>query len=140
MHHNFLTNIFFVVYYRVYTEDGAIPSKAPINTEDPYLARIAAKSVAPPHRVSSLKRCMSKVENIVNYRNSSLFLSISSHTLMDDGHRLSLLNRSGPGPTPQEPMALVVKLSESERNALGALRTPADTSALRASPKVRYRK
>ena len=138
MHHNFLTNTFFVVYYRVYTKDGAIPSNAPMNTEDPYLARIAVKSVTPPHTVSSLKRCLSKVENIVNYRNSSLFLSISSHTLMDDGHRLSLLNRSGPGSIPQEPMALVVKLSESERNALAAVRTSADVST--ACLKVRYRK
>ena len=138
MHHTFPTNAFFVVYYRVYTEDGAIPSKTPLNAGDPYLARILAKSVAPPHTVSSLKRCLSKVESIVNHRQTSLYLSTSSQTPMDDGHRLSLLNGSGPGSIPQEPMALVVKSSESERNTLAAVRTSANISA--SFRKVRYRK
>jgi len=124
------------LYYRVYTEDGAIPSNAPLDAGDPYLARILAKSVAPPHTVSSLKRCLSKVESIVNHRKTSLFLSTSSQTPMDDGHRLSLLNGSGPGSTPQEPMALVVKSSESERNTLAGARTSPDISA--SSRKVRY--
>jgi hypothetical protein len=57
---------------------------------------------------------------------------------MDDGYRLSLLNGSGPGLLPQEPIALVAKLSESERNALAAVRTSADVST--ACLKVRYRK
>ena len=37
---------------------------------------------------------------------------------MGDADKLAILNRTGPGSTPQEPLALVAKMSDSERSAL----------------------
>jgi len=37
---------------------------------------------------------------------------------MDDAEKVSILNGIGPGSTPQEPLALVAKMSDSERRAL----------------------
>jgi hypothetical protein len=128
----------FLVYYRVYTEDFAIPSKVPVNPDDPYLARIMAKSVAPPHTVSSLKRHLSKVEGITNHQDSSLFSAPSGQSAMDNLYRLSLLSDEGPWSMPQEPLALVAKLSESERNAFAAVHAAVDISA--ESSEGRYRK
>lgn len=101
------------VYYRVYAEDGAIPSTNHVYSDDPYLGRILAELVAPPHVVISLKRCLLSVENIDNTTIASLFIASSSRTPMDDGGRVSILAYPGPGCTPNEPMALVVKLSGS---------------------------
>ena len=37
---------------------------------------------------------------------------------MGDAEKVTILNGTGPGSTPQEPLALVVKMSDSERRAL----------------------
>ena len=37
---------------------------------------------------------------------------------MDDADKITILDGTGPGSTPQEPLALVAKLSDSERSAL----------------------
>jgi len=103
------------VYYRVYAEDGVVPSKSPMYTDDPYLARIWAKQVALPRTVMSLKRCLSAVENI-DYKSTNIFASAKSETPMDDCSRLSFMSSSDLG-TPDDPMILFVKTlsAESER-------------------------
>jgi hypothetical protein len=106
------------IYYRVYTEDGAIPSTNQVYSDDPHLGRILAELVAPPHIAISLKHCLLSVENIDVNTPSNLFISASSHTPMDDAGRVSILAYPGPGCTPNEPMALVVKLSDSGRSPL----------------------
>ena len=126
---HFFAGTIFLVYYRVYTEDFAIPSKVPVNPEDPYLARIVAKSVAPPHTVSSLKRHLCKVEGITNHQDSSLFSTPLSQLAMDNSYRPSVLNDSGSWSTPQEPFALVAPLSESDRNTFAAVHAAVDISA-----------
>jgi len=105
------------VYYRVYTEDGAIPSKSPVYSDDPYLARIWAKQVALPRTVMSLKRCLSAVESISDHSGTSLFVSAKSETPMDVTSRLSLTSSSDPGSTPDDPIILFAKVigGESER-------------------------
>ena len=52
------------VYYRLYSEDGSIPSKTPAAPGDPFLGRIKARLVPPPHTVKAVKRCIAKMENI----------------------------------------------------------------------------
>jgi hypothetical protein len=104
------------VYYRVYTEDQAIPSVNPIYADDPSLGRIPATLVTPPHTVISLKRCLSKFENITG--RTRLYIAASSQTPMDDTGRVSILAYPGPGCNPNEPMALVVALSDSNRDTL----------------------
>ena len=37
---------------------------------------------------------------------------------MDDTEKVTILDGTGPGSTPQEPLALVAKMSDSERSAL----------------------
>ena len=59
---------------------------------------------------------------------------------MDDEDKAIVLNRTGTGPgsTPQEPLALVAKMSDSERRALESERKSAaedDTT----SPEIQYR-
>ena len=102
-----------LVYYRIYsTEYGAIPSKTSAAPGDPFLGRIKAISVAPPHTVNAVKLSIEKVEKIrVKDRTStSLFLTPYSQSPMADAGKITILNLTGPGSTPQEPLALVAKM------------------------------
>jgi hypothetical protein len=108
-----------LVYYRIYADDGAIPSKAPVAPDDPFLGRIIAKYVPPPRNVKAVKRSIANVENIKHRERTSLFLTPYSESPMDDADMFTIHNRgTGPGSKPQEPLALVAKMSDSERSAL----------------------
>ena len=56
---------------------------------------------------------------------------------MDDAEKVTILNGTGPGSTPQEPLALVAKMSDSERNDL---ESAGETNAAEpaAPPGIRY--
>ena len=95
------------VYYRTYAENGAIPSKNPVYSDDPYLARIPATRITPPHTAINLKKCLSGAEDIDINITTSLFTSASSPTPLEDNDNVSILTHPGPGYTPNEPMALV---------------------------------
>ena len=130
-----------LVYYRIYAEDGAIPSKTPAIPSDPFLGRIKARYVPPPHTAKAVKRSIAKVENIKDRTSTSLFLTPYSQSPMDDAGKVTL-NRTGPGSTPQEPLAVVAKMSDSERSALesggrGGLAMAAEPDT--TSPEIRYR-
>ena len=133
-----------LVYYRIYAEDGAIPSKAPATPGDPFIGRIKARSVPPPHRdtVQAVKRTISKVENIKDRTSPSLFLTPYSQSPMDNADKVTALNRtaSGPGSTPQDPLAFVVKMSRSalESEGRGGLESVAEPDTTRDS-EIRYR-
>ena len=99
------------VYYRTYAEDGPIPSKNPVYSDDPNLGRILAKRVTPPHTVINLKKCLSNAEDIDKNITASLFVSASSQTPMDDSGHVSILAYPGPGCAPHEPMALIAMVS-----------------------------
>ena len=107
-----------LVYYRIYAEDGSIVSKTPAAPDDPFLGRIKARSVAPPHTAKAVKRSIAKMENIKDRTNTSLFFTPYSQSPMGDDDKVTILNRTGSGSTPQEPLALVAKMSDSERSAL----------------------
>lgn len=113
IHWTLLNRRVFSVYYRVYAEDGAIPSVNRAYTDDPYLGRIPAEFVAPPPTVANLKRCLSGVENIDKHTAVNLFLSASSQMPMADDRRVS---NPGPGCQPTEPMALAIMGSETSVN------------------------
>ena len=132
-----------LVYYRIYAEDGAIPSKAPAVPGDSFLGRIEARYVPPPHTAKAVKRSIAKVESIKDRKSTSLFLTSYSQSPMGDADKVSILNRTGPGSTPEEPLALVAKMSDSERSALesggrGGL-TSAQAVAPDSAPEIRYR-
>ena len=109
-----------LVYYRIYAEDGVIPSKIPASAvpSDPFLGRIKTRSVPPPHTAKAVKRCIAKMENIQDRTSTSLFLTPYSQSPMADDDKVPILSRTGPGSTPQGPLGLVAKMSDSERSAL----------------------
>ena len=100
------------VYYRLYTKDGPIKSQHPVYSTDrePFIGRTLAKFVAPPHTTASLKRHLCHIEGFSSSLadTAKLFVPLSCLTAKDDSARLSLVGSSGPGLSPQEPMALVL--------------------------------
>ena len=62
---------------------------------------------------------------------------------MGDADKVTILNRSGLGSTPQEPLALVAKLSDSERSALesgGGSRLASAAEPNKMTQEIQYRK
>ena len=129
-----------LVYYRIYAEDGAIPSKTPAAPDDPFLGRIKAIYVPPPYTAKAVKRSIAKVEDIKDRTNTSLFLTPYSQSPMGDADKVTILNRTGLGSTPQEPLALVAKMSDSERSALeSGGRDGLASAQAEEPPEIRYR-
>jgi hypothetical protein len=95
------------VYYVVYAEDYAMPSKVAFDPDEPSLGRIRVDSVAPPHSLTSIRRCISRVERnpAIAYA-ANLFVDTSCETPLKEGH-ISLRTVS-PGLSPYEPMAIVL--------------------------------
>ena len=65
---------------------------------------------------------------------------------MDDAEKFAIFNRTGPGSTPQEPLALVAKMSDSERSVFESARrgglaslSAAEPGSDTTSPEIRYR-
>ena len=79
----------------------------PVYTDDPYLGRISAEIVAPPHIAKNIKLCLSDIEGIGDNTATNLFISVSSPTPMADDHCVPISVYPGPGCLPNEPMALV---------------------------------
>ena len=112
-----------IVYYRPYQEDGAIESRSPAYSNDRFIGRVLSKAVTPPHTAASLKSHLCNVEGFSGSENASLYLSLSSQTILDNSFRLALMNRSGPGSSEKEPMVLLIK--NVEKRSTGGPQTPA---------------
>jgi hypothetical protein len=110
--------VYLLVYYRIYAEDGAIPSKTPVAPGYPFLGRIQVESMSPPRNLKVVKSRIIKVENIKDGGRTSLFLTPYSQSPMHGADAVSILNGTVPGSMPQEPLALVAKMSDSARSAL----------------------
>ena len=129
----------------MYAEDGTFPSKSPVPLSDPFLGRIKALSIPPPHTLKSVKCSIARVENIKDSESMSLFITPLSKSPMDEADKAIFLNRTGAGPgsTPQEPLALVTKISDSERSALDSEGRIGLASAAAqhdtTSPEIQYR-
>ena len=123
-----------IVYYRIYAEDGALPSKTAFSPGDPFVGRIKFGSVPPPRTAKNVKRSIAKEENIKDRERTSLFLTPYSQAPMDDAAKITILNGTGPGSTPQEPLVLVAKMSEHERSNLEFGRRPGGGLANAAEP------
>ncbi|KAJ7120206.1 hypothetical protein C8R44DRAFT_787778 [Mycena epipterygia] len=98
------------IYYRVYAPDGAIPSKSAFDSNDPFLGRIAARSVPPPRNVTSLRKCFVKMENLSDPAGlrSSIYLNPAAPAPMSNSEKVAILG-SGTfnGSTPETAFALV---------------------------------
>jgi hypothetical protein len=144
-----LIHVNLLVYYRIYTEDGAIPSKIPVTPGDPYLGRIMAKFVPPPRNAKAVKRSIAKVENIKDRESSSIFLTPYSKSPMNDADRFTIINNTGPGYSAYAPVALVAKMSDSERSAsslesdgtrrCGLTNAAAEPDTTVTHPEIQYR-
>ena len=85
-----------------------MPSKVAIDPEEPFVGRIRADSVAPPHSPASIKRCISRVEKTPALAHADLFADVLCDFPLKEGH-ISILHADGPGLTPNDPMAIVRK-------------------------------
>ncbi|KAJ6528731.1 hypothetical protein DFH09DRAFT_1185610 [Mycena vulgaris] len=114
------------IYYRVYTPDGAIPSKSASDPANPFVGRIAARSVPPPHTVMSLKRCCAHAENLTDPAGSRtvLYLNPTAPAPMSNVKKVTI---RGPdilnGSTPETAYALVLteELTVLESQAVNAI-------------------
>ena len=91
----------------------------------------------PPFTVKAVKGSIAQVENI-KHLNTSVFLTPYSELPLSDAAKVILLPRS----TPQEPLALVAKMSDSDRSTLeferrGGLASAAEPDT--TSPEIQYR-
>ena len=115
------------VYYLLYADDYEMPSKVPIDPEEPSLGRIRADSVAPPHSPTSIKRCISRVERKPALVYADLFADTSCDTPLNEGHILTL-RTDDLGLSPNEPMAIVQVENHDRRyvikNRAGQGRSP----------------
>jgi len=83
-------------------------SKHPADPSKPSVGRINVDSIPPPHTAESMMRCISKIEELDNSKQSKLFIDVSSEFPIGDGH-VSMLSSDRPGSSPGKPMAFVVE-------------------------------
>jgi hypothetical protein len=103
----FITSgLFSKVYYLLYADDHGMSSKVAVDPEEPWLGRIRAESIAPPHTPASIKLHISRVERTPELASANLFEDISCDTPLTEGH-ISIIHTNGPGLSPNKPMALV---------------------------------
>ena len=123
-----------IVYYRIFAEDGAVYSKAPADPSNPFLGRIKSRSVPPPHHDTArgIKCSIAKVENIED-RACNLFLTPYSQSPMGNADKVTSLNSA------TRPLALVARISDSERSALKFEDELDSESADTTTPAIRYR-
>jgi hypothetical protein len=115
------------VYYRLYTEDGAIPSRQPLYSGDLFLGCVQAASVPAPQRAADIKRYLCQIENFGEPLTtaSNLFISALDQTPIDDDAHVAILAFAGPGSIPDQPLALVIQLSLTETTARWKMATGA---------------
>ncbi|KAJ7464078.1 hypothetical protein FB451DRAFT_1094605 [Mycena latifolia] len=126
------------IYYRVYTPDGAIPVKSAFDPANPFVGRIAARSVPPPHTVSSLKRCFANAERLAD-QYAALYLNLADPTSMDNHTKVGILGAGIlNGSTPETAYALVSRgLALADENT-GAVNQIYSGSARVDEPKYLY--
>ena len=92
---NTLLLFFFLVFCRIYAEDGAILLKVPVLLGDPFIGRINVISVPPPRTAKTVKCSIAKIEKIKDGESISLFLTPYSQSPMDDADKAIILNPTG---------------------------------------------
>ena len=103
----------------MFDEEGPLEFRDPIYSNNPYIGRVDANDIPPPHNVSSFVQLMcAKGEKglDVNWDNRDtykpqLFKTISSPKAFDLQEPLPLLSIDRPGSRPQD--ALILKVVES---------------------------
>jgi hypothetical protein len=126
------------VYYRIYTEYGALISSTSTTPDDPFLGCVKTTSVPPPHIVASFILFLLKLEAIKQFEPAKLFLTLSSTSPMSNASEIAIFNPIGPGFLPQEPLALVVNSAPFE-SIEQCRRMIKQANTLAPSPNTKYR-
>ncbi|KAJ7907998.1 hypothetical protein B0H13DRAFT_2017708 [Mycena leptocephala] len=102
------------VYYRVYSLDGMLPCAKKYGS-NPFIGRIKATSVPPPHTVASLKRALVQAEGLPDPNDdlTGLFETRDAQTAMVTNARVAI-STGDLGATAQTPVALVFLTSPKE--------------------------
>jgi hypothetical protein len=79
------------------------------------MGRVASRLVPPPHTAASIKRFLSKQENIPDYHCTNLYSTISSPSALEDQKHVSVMTADGPGSSLQQPMALVISEPQTQK-------------------------
>ncbi|KAJ6469299.1 hypothetical protein C8R45DRAFT_1016618 [Mycena sanguinolenta] len=114
-------------YYRIYTPDGAIPSETAFNSLDPYLGRIAVRSVPPPQTVESLRRRLATVEKLLDHPSHQVFCNIDGairSMYKEEWILLSSQALSPCGTTPETAFALLLGGADVEKVAKARIIPP----------------
>jgi hypothetical protein len=117
-----ISYILLPVYYKVFNEKGPLPVLGPVYSNNPYIGRVDANDIPPPHNVTSLIQCICAKEKKgfgVDWDRgdawkTELFKTISSPNAFDLKETLSLLTTDRLGSRPQEPLILKVVYSGME--------------------------
>jgi hypothetical protein len=107
----------FAVYYSLYTEDGDITSKHPINCgggDSPFVACIDNYLVPPPHSPDCIVRCISYVEGFSYCVWHRLFTDVASESPINY-REVWIPESGGPGSTPDIPL-IFVKFAETRQS------------------------
>ncbi|KAJ7696184.1 hypothetical protein B0H14DRAFT_3529837 [Mycena olivaceomarginata] len=96
------------VYYHAYTPDGVLRCKNPLK-DNPFIGRLKATSVPPPHTVASLKRAIVQAEGLPDPAGdlTSLFETRNARNSMVSTARVDILT-GDLGATVKTPIALVL--------------------------------
>jgi hypothetical protein len=104
----------------MFDEEGPLKVQNAIYSNNPYIGRVDANDIPPPHTVSSLVERMCAEEErgfgtVTDWKNNKayeysteLFETISSPKAFDLQKPLSLLSTDRPGSRPQDPLILKV--------------------------------
>ncbi|EDR06319.1 uncharacterized protein LACBIDRAFT_329011 [Laccaria bicolor S238N-H82] len=98
--------LYFLLYYRLYDEEGEVKSKTAFDGNDASLGRVDTLSIMPPHNMASLKSCIVKAEHIVD-REIQLFEDTNGEAVMKDADWASLLAETFPSCLQGDPLSLV---------------------------------
>lgn len=127
-----------IVYYQVFSPDGAVESKQSFIEDDPYTGRVVASRITPPHTVKCVKRFLCKQEDITDFDNTDLFVTLTSDSGLSDQTRLRILTMDGPGSAEDDPMALIINdlrpPESSDANATIPLPSPVPHSQTSSIP------
>ncbi|KAF8148102.1 hypothetical protein K438DRAFT_1779704 [Mycena galopus ATCC 62051] len=122
------------VHYRIYTPSGAVPVKAAASSPDPFVGRILARSVPPPHLASMLKRRILAAEGLpdrtISVEESPKALLVSPSSPSSPSAPSSVSSRTSPSGTR--------RLSRLLGSLPSPLRTPYDSYPSSPSPPSPY--
>jgi hypothetical protein len=111
-------HILLLVYYKLFNENGPLKVRNAIYSNNPYIGRVDANDVPPPHTVSSLVGHMCAEEERgfgIDLENGDAYLTELFETIsspksynLRSQEILPLLSTDRPGSRPQDPLVLKV--------------------------------